>query len=83
MYNKTVMDHFRNPRNVGTIEDADGVGEEWIELMAARAAVLAVDEARGLGRPGTPEHGRDCKHDAREAGEASRHLADRRFKYYR
>jgi nitrogen fixation NifU-like protein len=27
MYNKTVMDHFRNPRNVGTINDADGVGE--------------------------------------------------------
>ena len=22
MYNKTVMDHFRNPRNVGVIEDA-------------------------------------------------------------
>lgn len=27
MYNKTVMDHFKNPRNVGVIEDADGVGE--------------------------------------------------------
>jgi len=27
MYNKTVMEHFRNPRNVGVIEDADGVGE--------------------------------------------------------
>ena len=27
MYNKTVMDHFRKPRNVGVIDDADGVGE--------------------------------------------------------
>lgn len=27
MYNKVVMDHFKNPRNVGVIEDADGVGE--------------------------------------------------------
>jgi nitrogen fixation NifU-like protein len=27
MYNETVMEHFRNPRNVGVIEEADGVGE--------------------------------------------------------
>ena len=27
MYSKTVMDHFKNPRNVGVIEGADGVGE--------------------------------------------------------
>lgn len=27
MYTEVVMDHFRNPRNVGSMENADGVGQ--------------------------------------------------------
>ncbi len=27
MYNEKVIEHFKNPKNVGEIEDADGVGE--------------------------------------------------------
>ena len=28
MYSKKVMEHFQNPRNVGTIENPDGIGKQ-------------------------------------------------------
>jgi len=45
MYSKTVMDHFRNPRNVGVIDDADGVGEVGNPLCGDMMAIyLKIEE---------------------------------------
>jgi len=52
MYSKTVMDHFKSPRNVGIIEDANGVGEVGNPLCGDMMTIyLKVDD----------EHIRDIK----------------------
>ena len=48
MYNKTVMDHFRNPRNVGVIEDANGVGEVGNPLCGDMMTIYLKIEAERI-----------------------------------
>ena len=47
MYSKTVMDHFKHPRNVGIIKDADGIGELGNPLCGDMMSVyLKVEDER-------------------------------------
>lgn len=53
MYTKKVMDHFENPRNVGEIEDASGIGTVGNEKCGDIMRIyLDVDENQVI---------RDCK----------------------
>ncbi|NLY56317.1 MAG: Fe-S cluster assembly scaffold protein NifU [Firmicutes bacterium] len=46
MYSEKVMDHFMNPRNVGEIADADGVGTEGNPVCGDIMRIyIKVDEA--------------------------------------
>ena len=47
IYSQVVMDHFKNPRNVGVIEDADGVGEVGNPLCGDMMTIyLKINENR-------------------------------------
>lgn len=43
-YNEIVLEHFRNPRNVGRLDEADGVGEHSSDVCGDHMCVyIAVD----------------------------------------
>ena len=47
MYSEKVMDHFSSPRNVGEIEDADGVGEVGNPVCGDMMTIhIKVDEGK-------------------------------------
>ncbi|MEK9155805.1 MAG: iron-sulfur cluster assembly scaffold protein [Patescibacteria group bacterium] len=61
-YSKTVLEHFYNPRNVGEIADADGVGEVgnlrcgdvmYVYIKVERRKAKGENGARGLSPKGT------------------------------
>ena len=47
MYSKTVMEHFKTPKNVGVLDDADGVGELGNPLCGDMMTIyLKIEEER-------------------------------------
>jgi nitrogen fixation NifU-like protein len=44
MYSEKVMDHFQNPRNVGEIEDANGIGTEGNPTCGDLMTIYIKDE---------------------------------------
>jgi len=69
-YSKSVMDHFSNPRNVGEIENADGVGEVgnvrcgdvmYVYIKVGRRPLSSQQSAVSSQQPQTEEYIEDVK----------------------
>lgn len=50
MYNEKVLEHFRNPRNVGKIDGAGGIGEHFSDVCGDHMCIyIAVTDNRIVG----------------------------------
>ena len=76
LYSEKVMDHFRNPRNVGVIEDANGIGEvgnakcmatELIKGKPVSEAMQLTNKAVAEALDGLPDYKMHCSVLAEEA----------------
>ena len=47
-YSAKVMDHFLNPRNMGSIENSDGIGEVKFQTFGCGAAIASSSMATEL-----------------------------------
>ena len=54
MYSEKVMEHFRNPHNVGEIPDADGIGNVGNPVCVPPATLIScnssIDEIKNIGK---------------------------------
>ena len=62
MYSKTVMDHFRSPRNVGVIENADAKGEVGNPLCGDMMTHLSQNQRGSHRRYQVPDLRMRCGH---------------------
>ena len=79
LYSEKVMDHFTNPRNVGKLDDADGIGEvgnakcgdimatEMIKGKPLSEALELTNKAVAEALDGLPAHKLHCSVLAEEA----------------
>jgi nitrogen fixation NifU-like protein len=71
LYNEKVMDHFTNPRNVGVMKDADGVGEVGNPTCGDIMKIyIKVDKRTGTRDQKTEEYIEDIKFQTLGCGAA-------------